>query len=88
MAETKMQAHDGDVTAFIEAVADEKQRADAHMITAMMAQLSGEPPKMWGPSIIGFGQYHYNMTAAAKAIRSASAFPRAKGRRCFTCPAA
>ena len=59
MAENKTQAHGGDVTAFIEAVADEKQRADAHAITAMMTRLSGEPPKMWGPSIIGFGQYHY-----------------------------
>ncbi len=59
MAETKTQAHDGDVATFIEAVADEKQRADAHAITAMMARLSGEPPKMWGPSIIGFGRYHY-----------------------------
>ena len=59
MAENKMQPHDGDVTAFIEAVADEKQRADAHTITAMMTRLSGESPKMWGPSIIGFGQYHY-----------------------------
>ena len=59
MAENKTQAHGGNVMAFIEAVADEKQRADAHAITAMMARLSGEPPKMWGPSIIGFGQYHY-----------------------------
>ena len=59
MAENKTQAHGGDVAAFIETVADEKQRADAHAIAAMMARLSGEPPKMWGPSIIGFGQYHY-----------------------------
>jgi hypothetical protein len=59
MAENKTQAHDGDVTAFINGVADEGQRADAHAIAAMMTRLSGEPPKMWGPSIIGFGSYHY-----------------------------
>ena len=59
MAENKTQAHGGDVAAFIETVADEKQRADAHAIAAMMARLSGEPAKMWGPSIIGFGRYHY-----------------------------
>lgn len=47
------------VEAFIEAVADERQRADAHQLVAMMQRLSGHPPKMWGPSIIGFGQYHY-----------------------------
>jgi Domain of unknown function (DU1801) len=59
MAENKTQAHDGDVTAFINGVADEGQRADAHAIAAMMTRLSGAPPKMWGPSIIGFGSYHY-----------------------------
>jgi hypothetical protein len=59
MAENKTQATSADVTAFIDAVADETQRADAHAIAAMMARLSGEPPKMWGPSIIGFGSYRY-----------------------------
>ena len=59
MAENKTQATSADVTAFIDGVADETQRADAHVIAAMMARLSGEPPKMWGPSIIGFGSYHY-----------------------------
>ena len=59
MAENKTQATSADVTAFIDGVADETQRADAHVIAAMMARLSGAPPKMWGPSIIGFGSYHY-----------------------------
>jgi hypothetical protein len=59
MAENKTQATNADVTAFIDAVADETQRADAHAIAEMMALLSGAPAKMWGPSIIGFGAYHY-----------------------------
>jgi hypothetical protein len=59
VAENKTQATSADVTAFIDGVADETQRADAHAIAAMMARLSGAPPKMWGPSIIGFGAYHY-----------------------------
>lgn len=59
MAPNKTQATSADVTAFIEAVADETQRADAHILSGLMAQLSGEPAKMWGPSIIGFGSYHY-----------------------------
>ncbi len=59
MAENKTQATSADVTAFIDGVADETQRADAHEIAAMMARLSGAPAKMWGPSIIGFGSYHY-----------------------------
>lgn len=59
MAENKTQATSADVTAFIDDVADEAQRADAHTICAMMERLSGAPAKMWGPSIIGFGSYHY-----------------------------
>ena len=58
-AELKTKATDADVTAFINAVADEKHRADAYKIAAMMQRLTGHKPKIWGPSIIGFGQYHY-----------------------------
>lgn len=47
------------VSEFIDAVADNQQRADAQTISAMMERLSRHPPEMWGPSIIGFGQYHY-----------------------------
>lgn len=50
---------DADVAAFVAAVADERQRADAAILIDMMARLSGHPPKLWGPSIIGFGSYHY-----------------------------
>lgn len=59
MAPNKTQPRAEDVHAFIEAVADDQQRSDAHIICAMMARLSGEPPTLWGPSIIGFGSYHY-----------------------------
>jgi hypothetical protein len=47
------------VAAFIEAIADTGQREDARVLAAMMARLSGEPARMWGPSIIGYGSYHY-----------------------------
>ena len=57
--ELKTKATETGVAAFIDAVADEKQRADAHKIVEMMERLSGHPPKMWGPSIVGFGSYHY-----------------------------
>lgn len=58
-SENKTKATVVDPAAFIEAVADPRQRADAQAISAMMARLSGAPPRMWGPSIIGFGAYHY-----------------------------
>jgi hypothetical protein len=56
---SKTVATGSDVDAFVEAVADPAQRADARTLIAMMTQASGEPPRMWGPSIIGFGSYHY-----------------------------
>jgi hypothetical protein len=55
-AEIKTKPTAVDVTAFIDAVADEKQRADAHKLAQMMTRLTGHPAKMWGPSIIGFGE--------------------------------
>lgn len=59
MAETKTKPSIVSVDKFIGAVADEGQRADAHTIVAMIERLSGHKAKMWGPSIIGVGQYHY-----------------------------
>lgn len=47
------------VTAFIDSVEDETRRKDARTLVAMMKKATGEKPKMWGPSIIGFGEYHY-----------------------------
>jgi len=47
------------VADFIAAVENPKRRADAETLCALFQEISGEPPKMWGPSIIGFGSYHY-----------------------------
>ncbi|MGP1281894.1 MAG: DUF1801 domain-containing protein [Parasphingopyxis sp.] len=44
---------------FIDAVEPDWKREDAKTVCALMERLSGEKPRMWGPSIIGFGQYHY-----------------------------
>lgn len=44
---------------FIASVTDEKKRADAEVLLEMMAEITGEPPVMWGPSIVGYGSYHY-----------------------------
>lgn len=47
------------VTAFINAVENEVRRKDAKTLLALMKKITGEKAKMWGPSIIGFGEYHY-----------------------------
>ena len=45
--------------AFIERVASSQQQQDCHELIALMRKITGDPPKMWGPSIVGFGAYHY-----------------------------
>jgi Domain of unknown function (DU1801) len=47
------------VEAFLARVPDEERREDAHRLCAMMQEITGEPPTIWGTSIIGFGTYHY-----------------------------
>ncbi|MCF8348085.1 MAG: DUF1801 domain-containing protein [Bacteroidales bacterium] len=60
MAELKTQQHDADVLEFIQAFADtEQKKNDSIALLRLMQDVTGYPPKMWGASIIGFGQYHY-----------------------------
>ena len=59
MAENKTKATEASVEAFLDAIPDPQKRGDAKAVCRMMARVSGEPPKMWGPSIVGFGSYHY-----------------------------
>jgi len=59
MAENKTKPTKVSVTEFVNAVADQARRADAKTLVKLMQGASGEKPKMWGPSIIGFGSYHY-----------------------------
>jgi Domain of unknown function (DU1801) len=68
------------VEEFIGTVADEQQRVDAYQITALMERLSGHPPKMWGPSIIGFGQYHYKYASGHEGDMARISFSPRKGR--------
>ncbi|MET0960708.1 MAG: DUF1801 domain-containing protein [Psychrobacillus psychrotolerans] len=57
--EAKMKETDADVIEFIEAVDHPKKREDAYRLLKIFEQTSGYEAKMWGPSIIGFGTYHY-----------------------------
>ena len=59
MAENKTKPTKVSVAAFLEAVPSDARRADAKAIIKLMRSITGESPKMWGPSIIGFGSYHY-----------------------------
>ena len=59
MADNKTKPTKLSVSAFIDAIADPIRRADAKALVKLMQSAAGEKPKMWGPSIIGFGSYHY-----------------------------
>jgi hypothetical protein len=59
MADNKTKPTKLSVTAFIDALTDETKRADAKALVRLMQGATGEKPTMWGPSIIGFGSYHY-----------------------------
>jgi hypothetical protein len=59
MAELKTKQTDQSVEKFLNGVADKKRREDCFTVLEMMKQITKMEPKMWGPSIVGFGSYHY-----------------------------
>ncbi len=59
MAENKTKPTAASVAAYLNALADDARRADAKALVKIMKAATGEPAKLWGPSIIGFGTHHY-----------------------------
>jgi hypothetical protein len=57
------QPTDADVTAFLDAVPDERRRAEGHAMRALMERVTGEPAVMWGTAIVGFGSRPYTSTS-------------------------
>ena len=59
MAELKTQKNKASVTGFLNSIENEKRKADSFVILELMKKITNSEPSMWGPSIIGFGSYHY-----------------------------
>lgn len=59
MAENKTQATKASVSAFLKSVEHPKRREDAQAIKKLMDKITGWKAKMWGASIVGYGEYHY-----------------------------
>lgn len=59
MAENKTRATDASVDAYIASRANERQAADCRVLMALFGKLTGQSPRMWGPSIVGYGSYRY-----------------------------
>ena len=58
-SENKTRPTKSSVGAYVAALTDPTRRSDAKVLVQLMQRASGEKPKMWGPSIVGFGSYHY-----------------------------
>jgi hypothetical protein len=59
MSSNKTQPTEGDPRIFIASVENETRRNDAEIMLGIMEEITGEKPMMWGPSLIGYGTYHY-----------------------------
>ena len=59
MAELKTKPNTASVEEFLNGISDEQKRKDAFAVLRLMKQITKVKPRMWGPSIVGFGEYHY-----------------------------
>lgn len=59
MTENKTKATEASVADYIAARASDEQKADSKALLALFKKITKQPPKMWGPSIIGYGSYRY-----------------------------
>ena len=76
-----MATHQTDASAemFLAQVPDDRRREDARRLCAMMRDITGEPPAMWGASIIGFGSYHYRYASGREGDSALAGFsPRSQ----------
>jgi len=81
MAKNKTVETDVNVFDFIESYVDhEQKKADSLRLIELMSQWSGFKPKMWGPTIIGFGSYHYKYASGREGDVPVIGFAPRKGK--------
>lgn len=79
MVEPKTKPTNQSVKDFLNQISDEERRADCFQVANIMEEITGEKPKMWGPSIVGFGTYHYKYASGHEGDWPVAAFsPRKK----------
>ena len=62
------------VEAFLAQVPNDQQREDARRLCALMEEITGEPPAMWGSSIVGFGTYRYRSASGHEGDSALASF--------------
>ena len=79
MAGPKTKKSNASVTAFLNKVKNKQRREDCFEVMKIMKEVTGEPPKMWGDSIVGFGSYHYTYASGREGDWMLTGFsPRAQ----------
>ena len=79
MAENKTAPTDVPVEAFLASVEHPVRRQDGEAVVELMRDITGQEPVMWGPSIIGFGSYHYKYASGHEGDAAAVGFSPRKG---------
>ena len=79
MSKLKTKPTDVSVKSHIAAIANEEQRKDAQTLVALMRRVTKQEPRMWGPSIVGFGSYHYKYASGHEGDSALAGFA-ARGR--------
>lgn len=74
MAELKTKQTEDSVEDFLNSVEDEQKRKDCFVVQQLMEKITGEPARMWGTSIIGFGSYHYKYASGREGDWMLTAF--------------
>jgi hypothetical protein len=89
MAEQKTKPTTLSVETFLETIPDEAVRDDCHTILKLMKKATGSDPKMWGSSIVGFGQYHYKYDSGHEGFACLTGFsPRKQNITLYVMPGA
>ena len=79
MAEPKTKPTQASVKEFLNQITDKERREDCFAVAKIMEEITGHKPKMWGPSIVGFGTYHYKYASGREGDWPVAAFsPRKK----------
>lgn len=79
MAENKTKATESSVADYLAAIEDEGRRKDCEALCALMAKATKQPPKLWGTSIVGFGNYHYRYDSGREGDTCLVGFASRKG---------
>ena len=83
MAENKTQPTKASVSKFINGIENDRRRADAKVALKLYKEVTGLKPVMWGPSIVGFGSYHYKYASGREGTTPAAGFSPRKANMTF-----